>query len=223
MWSHLSITAGSTPNNSTPVRQLQVLLCCRTTSVSGNAPAIQTSGHVTDAEQDQPQVLAGSSNGAAEKVEQSSSLRQQPITGAATAVDSDTTTTVIDSIPWGSSGTATARGHQVSPQTGGGSGASTGGTTGGGGGGSHRPSGASGGGDGGHRSSSTWQQWWLGLLLVGGGATAISMSSAAKTAFKNAVAAIKARFASGNLLSLQVSSEGYRHQMLWIRFVASAI
>ena len=196
---HVSVTAGQTHKGNRPVHQLQVLLCCRTSPDSGKAPALQTSGNVPSAKQDQSQLVAGSSGVAAEK--------QQPIStaAAASAVNSNSTTTVIDSIPWESSGTATARGRQVSPQTGGGGGSSTGGITGGGGGGSPRPSGDSGGGDDVPRSSSTWQQWWLGLLLVGGGATAVSMSSAARTAFVKAVAAIKARLAPGNRLSLQAS------------------
>ena len=196
--------------HNTPVHQLQVLLCCRSSPISGSAPTVPTSGRVSNAKQDQSQLLAGSSSGAAEKAEQSSSL---PIAtaAAATAMDSETTT-VIDSIPWGSSGTATARGRQELPQSGSGGGSSTGGTTGGGGGGSHRPSGDSGGSDDGHRSSSTWQQWWLGLLLLGAGATAVSMSSAARTALMKAVAAIKARFAPGN--EIQTSTcKGYHHQL----------
>lgn len=185
-----------------------MLLHCRPSSVSRTASATQTSGHDT-AKTDSPQPLAGSSSSGAGKAEQSSSPRQQPntIAAAATAVDSETTTTVVDDIPWGTSGTATARGRQVSPQTAGGGGSSTGGTTGGGGGGRHRPSGDSGGSDGGHRSSSTWRQWWLGLLLLSGGATAVSMSSAVRAAFLNAVAAIKARLAPGT----STPDQAYHH------------
>lgn len=198
---HLHLLMEHTRNRclNTLVRGFErLVLCFRPSCVSGDSPATETPGHVS-AKHGAVQSLASSSSTS----DQSGTPRQQPTTAAAATAVDPTTTTVVDSIPWGASGTATARGRQVSPQTGGGGGLITGGTTGGSGGGSPRPIGGSGGDDDGNTNSSTWQPWWLGLLLVGGGATAVSMSSTVRTAIMNAVAAIKARLAPGNLVSLQ--------------------
>ncbi|KAL3142220.1 hypothetical protein ABBQ38_002568 [Trebouxia sp. C0009 RCD-2024] len=180
-----------------PVQQGHPLSAPPAQSVPFQTPAADSAGP-SQVEHAAPQTTT---NSACDTADHSSNVRQ-PTTAAAaaTAVDSSTTT-VVDSIPWGTSGTATTRSRQDgmpgSPQAGGGGGSITGGSTGGSGGGSPRPSGDSGGEDDRSRSSSTWGQWWLKLLLVGGGATAVSMSSTARTAIWDAVSAVRTRFASG--------------------------
>ena len=147
-----------------------------------------------------PSTDAGLQSPSTAEITDESGTGRQPNIAAATAVDSDTTTTVIDSIPWGTSGTATTKGQSASPQAGGGGGSITGGTTGGGGSGSSRPSGDSGGGDDGDRSSSSWQQWWVRLLLASGGATAVSLlSSTVREALQSAMITVKSKFAPGNI------------------------
>jgi len=123
----------------------------------------------------------------------------QPTPAAATAVDSDTSTMVIDSIPWGTGGTATAKGRSVPTQTsGGGGGSFMGGSTGGGSGRGGRPSDDSGGEEGGDRNVSAWQQWWVKVVLAGGGLGAVGMmSSTVREAFQNTVASIKSKFGPG--------------------------
>ncbi|KAL0022946.1 hypothetical protein WJX77_010571 [Trebouxia sp. C0004] len=118
---------------------------------------------------------------------------KQPSTTAATAAVSDTPTTVIDSIPWGPSGAATAKGRTVPLQSSGGGGSSTGGSTGGGGGCSHRPSGDSGDEEGKDRGMSAWQQWWARLLLAGGVSSVFLLSSRVREALQNGVASVKAK------------------------------
>ena len=99
-----------------------------------------------------------------------------PTTAAATAEEIDSSTAVIDSIPWGSSGIATAKGRSVRTQIGGGGGGggATGGSTGGGGGdgGSDRPLDNNGGEDGDHVSTSPW---WVKWLLAGSLVGAINL------------------------------------------------
>ena len=103
---------------------------------------------------------------------------------------------VIDSIPWGPSGAATAKGRTVPTQSSSGGGSTTGGSTGGGGGRSDRPSGDSGDEEG--KGMSAWQQWWARLLLAGGGlSSVILLSSRVREALQNAVAAVKAQFTPG--------------------------
>lgn len=157
-------------------------------------PATKPSGHdMSSHDQMQP----ASSNGVSPITDQSSSA-MQATAAAATAVEPETTT-VIDSIPWGTSGTATAKGHSASAQTGGGRGGSIkGGTTGGSGGGRFRPSGGGGEEDSGDSGSSSWQQWLVKLLLASGGVTAVSlMSSTVREALRSAVFAFKSQFAAG--------------------------
>jgi len=111
---------------------------------------------------------------------------------------SDSATVVIDSIPWGPSGVATAKGRTVPTQGSGGGSSTTGGSTGGGGGRSDRPSGDSGGEEGKDRGMSAWQQWWARLLLAGGGVSSVFLlSSRVREALQNAVASVKAQFAPG--------------------------
>jgi len=111
---------------------------------------------------------------------------------------SDNSTMVIDSIPWGPSGAATAKGRTVPTQSSGGGGSSTGGSTGGGGGRSDRPSGDSGDEEGKDRGMSAWQQWWVRLLVAGGGVSSVFLlSSRVREALQNAVASIKAKFTPG--------------------------
>lgn len=118
---------------------------------------------------------------------------RQPRTTSATAAVSDSATMVIDSIPWGPSGAATAKGRTVPTQSSSGGGSTTGGSTGGGGGRSDRPSGDSGDEEG--KGMSAWQQWWARLLLAGGGlSSVILLSSRVREALQNAVAAVKAQF-----------------------------
>ena len=122
---------------------------------------------------------------------------KQPTTAVAAALSDDNATVVIDSIPWGRSGAATAQGRDVPTQSGGGGSSTTGGSTGGGGGGS-RPSGGSGGGEGGGGSPSAWQQWWVRLLLAGGGLGAVSaMSRRVREAIQHAVTTLKSNFVPG--------------------------
>lgn len=105
---------------------------------------------------------------------------------------------VIDSIPWGPSGAATAKGRNVPTQRRGGGGSTTGGSTGGGGGRSGRPSGDSGGEEGKDKGMSAWQQWWARLLLAGGGVSSVFLlSSRVREALQNAVASVKAQFTTG--------------------------
>lgn len=109
-----------------------------------------------------------------------------PTTAAATAEEIDSSTAVIDSIPWGSSGIATAKGRSVPTGGGGGGGGATGGSTGGGGGATGGSTGGGGGGngssdrpldnnggeDGDHVSTSPW---WVKWLLVGSLVGAINL------------------------------------------------
>lgn len=187
-----------------PVQQGHPLSASPAHGIPLQTPAIDSAGP-SQVKHAAPQPTTSS---ASDTTNQSSTVRRLiTAAAAATAVDSSTTT-VVDSIPWGTSGTATTRSRQDgmpgSPQAGSGGGSVTGGSTGGGGGSSPRPSGDSDGEDDGSRSSSTWGQWWLKLLLVGGGAAAVSMSSTARTAIWDAVSAVRTRFTLGNLSSLQV-------------------
>lgn len=105
---------------------------------------------------------------------------------------------MIDSIPWGPSGAATAKGRTVPTQSSGGGGSTTGGSTGGGGGRSGRPSDDSGGEEGKDWGMSAWQQWWARLLLAGGGVSSVFLlSSRVREALQNAVASVKAQFTPG--------------------------
>ena len=123
---------------------------------------------------------------------------RQPSTTAAIAAVSDSATMVIDNIPWGPSGAATAKGRSVPAQSSGGGGSTTGGSTGGGGGRSDRPSGDSGGEEGKDGGMSAWQQWWARLLLAGGGVSSVFwLSSRVREVLQNAVASVKAQFTPG--------------------------
>ncbi|KAL0022537.1 hypothetical protein WJX79_010443 [Trebouxia sp. C0005] len=97
---------------------------------------------------------------------------RQPTTTAATAAVSDSATIVIDSIPWGPSGAATAEGRTAPTQSSGGGGSTTGGSTGGGGGRSDKPSGGT-----------------VGSVFL--------LSSRVRQALQTAVASVKAQFTSG--------------------------
>ena len=137
-------------------------------SASNHEPASPSSSSISSDE-------LGVTNPAVTKVTTSDRL---PTTAAATAEEIDSSTAVIDSIPWGSSGIATAKGRSVPTQSGGGGGGggggATGGSTGGGGGdgGSDRPLDNNGGEDGDHVSTSPW---WVKWLLVGSLVGAINL------------------------------------------------
>ncbi|DBA70829.1 TPA: hypothetical protein ACH3X2_011713 [Trebouxia sp. C0005] len=123
---------------------------------------------------------------------------RQPTTTAATAAVSDSATIVIDSIPWGPSGAATAEGRTAPTQSSGGGGSTTGGSTGGGGGRSDKPSGDSDNEEGKDSGMSAWQQWWARLLLAGGTVGSVFLlSSRVRQALQTAVASVKAQFTSG--------------------------
>lgn len=111
---------------------------------------------------------------------------------------SDSATIVIDSIPWGPSGAATAEGRTAPTQSSGGGGSTTGGSTGGGGGRSDKPSGDSDNEEGKDSGMSAWQQWWARLLLAGGTVGSVFLlSSRVRQALQTAVASVKAQFTSG--------------------------
>ena len=133
-----------------------------------------------------------------------------PTTAAATAVDTDSTTTVIDSIPWGSGGTATTRGRTVPTQTAGsgGGGGSTGGSTGGGGGPSDKSTGDSSSDDGGN---DRMPGWWVRALLAGGVGVVALMNSSVREAIQSAVQSVKARFYPGRLYKNQAGFQTLFH------------
>ena len=125
-----------------------------------------------------------------------------PTTAVAAAVDLDAENTVIDSIPWGVTGTATAQGTMVQTQTGGGGGGFSGGSTGGSGGGrSGGQPGGSGGKDEGGSERSWWNSLWVPALIASGGAGAAAASNSSfRQYIQDTFQAIKSSFVTGDFL-----------------------
>lgn len=121
-----------------------------------------------------------------------------PTTAAATAVDLDAENTVIDSIPWGVTGTATAQGRPAQTQSGGDGGTSGGSTGGSGGGRSGGQPGGSGGKDDADSRRSWWSSLWVPALIAGGSAGAAAASNSSfRQSVQNTFQAIKSRFVTG--------------------------